>query len=182
MSFGYSKILSSLLSKICCLNESLPQGAPTSPYLSNLFFRPIDDIISKYCIENEIRYTRYADDMTFSGSFDEKILLKFVNESLVSFDLNVNEKKTKLMQQNSRQIVTGVVVNEKLQVPFKKRNEIRQSIYYIKKYGIISHMEKLKIKKANYLLHLLGEITFILQINPTDTEFLEYRDYLKKLI
>jgi RNA-directed DNA polymerase len=182
LSFGYSKILSSLFSKICCLNESLPQGAPTSPYLSNLFFSPIDEIISKYCVKREIRYTRYADDMTFSGSFDENILFEFIKETLLNFDLIINEKKTKLMKKNTRQIVTGVVVNEKLQVPFKKRNEIRQSLYYIKKYGITSHMEKINMKKANYLLHLLGEITFVLQINPSDKEFIEYRDYLKKIL
>lgn len=177
-SVGYSKILSALMAKLCCLKESLPQGAPTSPYLSNIYLKSTDNEISKYCKEKEIRFTRYADDMTFSGDFDEAALLSFVKIQIENLQLTINEEKTKLMTPNTRQTVTGIIVNEKLQVSFKKRNSIRQSVYYIKKYGLDSHMSKRKIKKANYLSHLIGQINFILQINPLDTEFAEYKKYL----
>ncbi len=180
-SFGYSKILSALMTKLCCLNESLPQGAPTSPYLSNIYMRPVDDAISKYCRERSIRFTRYADDMIFSGEFDELELLNFVKLTIANIHLKINDKKTKLMKPNNRQTVTGIVVNDKLQVSFHKRNKIRQTLYYIKKYGLDSHMDRLKIKKANYLSHLLGQITFILEINPTDKEYIEYKEFLQTL-
>ncbi|MBK7850650.1 MAG: RNA-directed DNA polymerase [Bacteroidetes bacterium] len=68
LKLGYSKILSNLLAKLCTLNNSLPQGAPTSPYLSNIFFKSADDNIINYCVKNEIKYTRYADDLSFSGT------------------------------------------------------------------------------------------------------------------
>ncbi len=175
---GYSTIISALLAKLCCMDDSLPQGAPTSPYLSNIYLVPADNKISKYCIEKGIRYTRYSDDMTFSGQFDTDELLFVVTESLNLLSLKINNKKTKTMMPNTRQIVTGIVVNEKLQVSFEKRNKIRQEVYYIKKFGLEDHMDRLGIKKANYLAHLLGQVNYIIHINPMDQEFIAYRDYL----
>jgi len=180
-SFGYSKILSSLLAKLCCLAEALPQGAPTSPYLSNIYLKSADESISRFCRDKGIRYTRYSDDMTFSGDFNEIELIAYVKLVIGKLQLKINDKKTKLMTPNTRQTVTGIVVNEKLQVSFAKRNKIRQSVYYINKFGLDNHMLKVKIKKANYLAHLLGQINFILQINPTDQEFVEYKNFLQTL-
>jgi len=178
---GYSDIVSSLIAKLCCLNGSLPQGASTSPYLSNIFLFTSDEIISKYCIDRDIRYTRYADDMTFSGDFNELELMEFVKIQINSINLKINDEKTKLMLPNSRQVVTGIVVNDKPQVLFSKRNKIRQEMYYIMKFGLENHMAKVNIKKANYVPHLLGKINFILQINPIDKEFIEYKAYLNKI-
>lgn len=175
LSLGYSKILSNLLAKLCTLNGCLPQGAPTSPYLSNLVFKDADDTIIKYCLGKEIKYTRYADDLCFSGDFNENELFKLVEESVGLIGLKINPNKTKLMKPNERQIITGVVVNNKTQVVFQQRNNIRQDLYYIKKYGLESHMERKKIKKKNYIQHLLGKVNFILQINPKDEEFIKYK-------
>ena len=85
------------------------------------------------------------------------------------------------MEKNSRQTVTGIVVNEKAQVVFHKRNKLRQDLFYIKKYGIDDHIKHQKIKQNNYLEHLLGKINFILYINPTDKEFIDYKSYLSGL-
>ncbi len=181
-SIGYSNVVSNLLAKLCCLNGNLPQGAPTSPYLSNIFMNPIDDIISNYCKENKIRFTRYADDLTFSGEFDQTAIIELVQNTISNFNLKLRPEKTKLMTQSMRQVVTGIVVNEKLQVQFRKRNKLRQEIYYIKKFGLQSHVQRKQITKGNYLLHLLGQVNYILLINPEDMEFLEYKKYLNSLI
>jgi len=53
---GYSDLIANLLSKLTCLESSLPQGAPTSPYLSNIIFKKLDDIIGGYCVEKSIKY------------------------------------------------------------------------------------------------------------------------------
>ena len=180
-SLGYSELLSNTIAKLCTKDHYLPQGAPTSPCLSNIFFKEADEKISKYCMSKKIMYTRYADDLSFSGDFDEKQLLMIVKESLDGLNLNLNNEKTKLMTSNMRQTVTGIVVNEKLQVEFKKRNKLRQDIYYIKKYTLADHMRFKNIKKANYLEHLIGKVNFVLQINPNDKEFIEYKTYLLKL-
>jgi RNA-directed DNA polymerase len=178
LELGYSKMVSKLLSKLCIRDGSLPQGAPTSPYLSNLIFKKADTVISDYCKQHKIRYTRYADDLSFSGDFDENKLLHKVTETVGKLNLRINKNKTKLMTPNTRQTVTGIVVNEKPQVVFHKRNELRQAMYYITKFGFEEHREYKEIDQKNYLEHLLGKINFVLQINPKDAEFIGYKTIL----
>jgi RNA-directed DNA polymerase len=175
---GYSKNISDLLSKLCTRDGTLPQGAPTSPYLSNLIFKDADALISDYCIQRKIRYTRYADDLSFSGDFDEKDLFDEVNGIIEKMNLKINAAKTKLMTPSNRQTVTGIVVNEKPQVVFYKRNELRQAMYYIQKFGIDEHREYKEINQRNFLEHLLGKINFVVQINPKDKEFIGYKSFL----
>jgi RNA-directed DNA polymerase len=177
-SFGYSNLISNLLAKLCTREDSLPQGAPTSPYLSNIFLKEIDNKIGTYCLEKKIKYTRYADDLSFSGKFDEKSLLLFVEKNVNSIGLKINVEKTKLMKSGTRQTVTGIVVNDKPQVVFHKRNKLRQEMFYIKKFGLVDHIKHQKIKQANYLEHILGQVNFILQINPDDNEFKGYMTFL----
>lgn len=92
--------------------------------------------------------------------------------------LSLNEDKIKLMTPNMRQAVTGIVVNEKPQVVFHKRNNLRQEMYYIKKYGLDNHINNQNIKQKNYIEHILGKVSFVVQINPHDKEFIEYKKYL----
>lgn len=181
LEWGYSKTIATLLAKLCTRDNSLPQGAPTSPALSNLIFKDADTIIADFCKLKKIRYTRYADDLSFSGNFDEKELLAKITETVENLNLHINTSKTKLMTPNTRQTVTGIVVNEKPQVVFHKRNELRQAMYYIQKFGIEEHREYKEINQANYLEHLLGQINFVLQINPKDLEFIAYKAFLIEL-
>jgi len=177
---GYSKLISNLLAKLCTLNQVLPQGAPTSPCLSNIIFFNLDKQISKYCINRKIWYTRYADDMTFSGDFDTDELIEFIKNTVESQDLNINEEKTLIMKRNQPQIVCGIIVNDKIQVPKEKRNELRQAVYYIEKYGLESHLEKIEWNRGNYIKHLIGVANYILFINPKDKIVREYRNKLEK--
>ena len=59
-----------MLASLCCCHDRLPQGAPTSPAISNLVMKPFDEYMEAWCGEREIVYSRYCDDMTFSGVFD----------------------------------------------------------------------------------------------------------------
>jgi RNA-directed DNA polymerase len=177
-SFGYSVLISNLLSKLCTRDGCLPQGAPTSPYLSNIFFKSADDLIIKYCLDNNIRYTRYADDLSFSGNFDETKLIELVENTIRPMGLLLHPDKIKIMKPNERQTVTGIVVNEKPQVVFHKRNKLRQEMHFIIKFGLQDHMHRKNIKYKNYIEHLLGKINFILQLNPKDTEFQNYKEHL----
>lgn len=178
---GYSYNVSNMLSKLCTLHECLPQGAPTSAYLSNLVMRKFDESVSEICLNNEIRYSRYADDLTFSGEFNSDFIIDLVKQELKELSLELNVAKTRLMKQGQKQTVTGVVVNSKLQVDRVKRKNIRQEIYYIKKSGLNDHLKRRKITKANYISHLLGKILFVLFINPSDEEFISYKAYLNSL-
>ena len=107
-SIGYTKRLSKLLSKLSTLEGCLPQGAPTSGCLSNIYMIPFDRVIFDYCKNNSIRYTRYADDLTFSGKdIDIKEVKKNVEKQLNSIDLNLNYKKIRELKPHVRQEVTG---------------------------------------------------------------------------
>lgn len=178
---GYSSTLADLLSKVCCSEGCLPQGAPTSPYLSNLILSSFDNEIAEYCLAREIRYTRYADDLTFSGSFDCPPLITEVKRQLLTHGFRVNEQKTRIMRVGEQQLVTGIVVNEKLQVSKKKRNFIRQQMHYIEKFGLEEHLKARKITRANYVQHLLGQVNFVLYIHEEDPEFLRYKAVLEKM-
>lgn len=184
--FGYSKSLSTLLTKLCTLNGGLPQGAPTSPYLSNLLTIDMDTAIFQFCSENGgLRYTRYADDISISGSMNPSSVIHAVTQIVSDNGLKINKLKTAVIKHHRRQIVTGVVVNQKLQAPKNYRKSIRLEMYYCQKYGLISHLQEndkssTPLDAASYCQSLLGKINYCLQLNAYDTEMKRYREYMLK--
>ena len=77
---------------------------------------------------------------------------------------------------------TGIVVNKKMQVSLNYRKKIRQEIYYIKKFGLNEHLNRLNIKNSEkYLNSLLGRILFVLQVDPNNQEFRNYKDIVIKV-
>ena len=179
---GYFPKLSMFLAHLCCLNYKLPQGAPTSPYLSNLRMISLDETISNYVLSENIRYTRYADDLTFSGSFDPKELIPKISGFVWNEGFAINPDKTRVARKNCRQEVTGIVVNHHLQLCKSKRKYIRQQVYYIKKYGLDSHLKHIQDEHRHYINHLIGMINFACFINPKDKEMQSYYDELSALI
>ncbi len=131
-----------LLTHLCCFEDSLPQGAPTSPAVSNLVMKPFDEYIGNWCAERGIQYTRYCDDMTFSGEFDVREVKRKVRGFLAAYGFRLNQKKTQVQGSYCRQTVTGIVVNEKLQVSRAYRRALRAEIYYCGKYGVESHLQR----------------------------------------
>ncbi|MCT3800285.1 reverse transcriptase [Elizabethkingia anophelis] len=182
LELGYSELLSDLFSKLCTLNDVLPQGAPTSPYISNIVLKSFDKKIADYCLTKGIKYTRYADDITLSGDFDTKEAFTFVEQNINEIGLSINKTKTRVMTKDMSQVVTGIVVNEKAQISRKERNKLRQNIYYLKKYGLDNYISHEKIEKNNFLFHIYGKISYVSYINSDDKEFKEYKIYLKGLI
>ena len=180
MENGYNESVAMMLTGLCCLNGSLPQGAPTSAALSNLLMKKFDEIVGKYCKEKEIRYTRYADDMTFSGDFDEVQVIRFIRKNLKSMGLKLNKNKTRVRKQGQQQEVTGIIVNYKTQVPKTVRKEIRKNMYYIQKYGLESHLNYIGTERKNYIGHLMGQISYALFINPKDREMKRYKHILEE--
>jgi len=178
---NYSEPIRILLTMLCYYKESLPQGAPTSPAITNIIMYNFDEKIGKYCGENNISYTRYCDDMTFSGNFDEKAVIFVVKDELRKLGLFLKSRKTAVIPNTKRQTVTGIVVNEKIGLTKEYKNKIRQEIYYIKKYGIDEHLSKIETSdKQHYLNSLKGRVAFVLQTIP-DEEFLGYKEFLKNV-
>ncbi|WP_430735345.1 retron St85 family RNA-directed DNA polymerase [Halodesulfovibrio aestuarii] len=180
-SLGYSESVAALLSQLCCKDNALPQGAPTSPYLSNVLCKDIDTSLATYAKEKEYRYTRYADDLFFSGAVFPSSLLGFVKLVLAKYQLKINYSKVKVYRKENQQRVTGVVVNNKMQVPRTYRKKLRQEVYYIKKNGLYGHMLHKGITQSNYLEHLIGKANHILNVNPKDKEALTTLAFLKEI-
>ena len=183
LSKGYSSQVSNLITKICTLEECLPQGAPTSPRISNILLLDFDNAIAKYTKEKKIKYTRYADDIAISGTIEnpQEIILVVENE-LKKLSLNLNASKTNIMHRGNRQIISGIVVNQKAQIPREIRYELKQAMNFIDKYGLESHLAKINCKKSSYLEHLLGLANYILTINPKDEKTKNIYLKLKKLV
>ena len=126
---GWNSESANILTELCTHNESLPQGAPTSPRLSNLVNYLLDERLEQYATFNDLTYTRYADDITFSGETDEpekiKRTIATTKKILRDFNYRSNQKKLRVCRQNVRQIVTGLVVNKKVQLPRETRKWLR---------------------------------------------------------
>ena len=173
-----------LLTLLCYYREGLPQGAPTSPWISNLILKEMDDTLGAWCGERGIVYTRYCDDMTFSGDFDEKEVIKQVSTMLVPYGFRLNHKKTKVFKASQRQTVTGIVVNQKENVSKDYKREIRKEVFFCQKHGVEEHLhhEMLDISPSQYLNKLLGKINFVLQVSPQNKEFTEYKNIVLNLL
>ena len=179
----FPKSIGHLLTYLCTYESRLPQGAPTSSYISNLVMKDFDEELGTWCKENNIDYTRYSDDMTFSGDFNHHELIKKVRKMLYKLNLKINNKKIHIITNAQQQNVTGIVVNNKLQTSSKYRNQIRQSIYYLKKYGIKEHLAKINYLNTptKYINSLKGKINHVLNIDPNNQEFTKYKEYIKEL-
>lgn len=179
---GYRPDVAMMLAQLCCLDHKLPQGAPTSACLSNIIMRRFDDAVSLYTKQRAIRYTRYADDMTFSGDFNSAEMIDFIKAQLKPYNMKLNGDKTRVRCTGQRQEVTGIVVNDKMQMPRYHRRHIRQVMYYIDKYGLESHLERAGEERESYLKHLLGVVGYALFINPKDLELQRYKERILELM
>lgn len=188
---GYTRSVSYYLAKLCCVTPSeshklsllsvnalknlysgrrvsiLPQGACTSPGISNLAAFILDIRLNKYAIKNDYSYTRYADDLTFSGEAKNKLLKTLIKEIIEKEGFVLNEKKGSYRHKGNRQVVTGLNVNSKVSVPKKKRKQIYSHLHNCIQFGPYNHLEKINMRrKMNYRDWLLGHILYIYSIQP----------------
>lgn len=143
--FGFNDEVANTLTNLVCQKGSLPQGAPTSPVLSNMICWKMDREIQRYARSNALKYTRYADDLTFSST--KKSAARFLinisknNEIIPNPNLQqiienngfrINAEKTGIFSQGTRQTVTGVVVNEKCNFKREDYRYMRLLFHYWK--------------------------------------------------
>lgn len=160
------------IANICCHQGKLPQGAPTSPIISNLIAGSLDINLSRLSLKNKLYYTRYADDLSFSTNqklFPSKIaeikngkvlIGKLLEREINRQGFKINDQKNRLQYKNSRQDVTGLIVNHKINVRYEYRNQARILWHKIRNgkeiYKIGSTSEN--IKNINYLIGVLSHI------------------------
>lgn len=155
--FNCTDEVATILAQVACCDGHLAMGAPCSPIISNLICRRLDNRLIDFAKENHLTYTRYADDLTFSTNLMElpRALGEIVDGRLVLSDtlrtiiekengFGINEGKVRFSTRSNRQDVTGLIVNEKVNIPRHFIREIRGMLYAWKKYG------KLKAAKEHY--------------------------------
>lgn len=198
--------VATVLAKICCYSGKLPQGAPTSPIVSNMVCPRMDSQLRLLAKEFRCTYTRYCDDITFSTNLpnfpkeiaytntEEDKLKILVGERLISVIQNngfeINENKVRLQHKTEHQEVTGLTVN---QFPNVKRDYVRKissMLHAWDKFGLDSVEQKYREKRAKELgipvesvekvphfqQMLRGKINFLGMVRGKDNEI--YRKYL----
>ena len=138
----------------------LPQGACTSPMLTNIACYALDRRLGGLAGSLGFAYTRYADDLTFSSDDPRKTgrLLKAVRDVVKNEGFVVNEAKTRVMRRGGRQEVTGVTVNRKANVSRKERRRLRALLHNAKKTGLAAQN---RTKHPRFRVHLRGRIAWI---------------------
>lgn len=175
----YSDANRILLSLLCIYKDALPQGAPTSPAISNIIMREFDNTVGTWCLSKGITYTRYCDDMTFSGDFEPCEVIQFVKDELGKLGLFLNDKKTVVLRDGQKKAVTGIVVNEKPNVSTAYRRKLRQELYFCQKYGLDEHIHRLGLNMSapQYAMQLLGRVNYVLQITPDNAKMRQYKEW-----
>lgn len=152
--FCFNQEIASVVAGLCCMKvvteESekyvLPQGAPTSPLLTNAICDRLDYKLAKLASHYGLNYSRYADDITFSSMHNvyqkDSRFMKVLFLIIQQEGFQVNEAKTRLQKKGSRQEVTGLIVSDKVNVTRKYTEEIRNILYIWEKYGLTTAYQR----------------------------------------
>jgi RNA-directed DNA polymerase len=194
--------VSTVLAQICCYQNKLPQGSPTSPTVSNMICAKMDDELKHFASINKCIYTRYADDITFSTrqfkfpssmvNYDNPITVCGIqlHDIIKNNGFKINIKKFRIKKKNDRQEITGVVVNRFLNVKREFIKEIRSMIHAWQKYGL-ENAQKVYLEKFNKHINasfkntykfenvLKGKIEFLGMVRGNQNYL--YVKYLKEL-
>jgi retron-type reverse transcriptase len=127
---GVSLKNAQVIAELCTVDGRLPQGAPTSPFLSNVVFKALDYRLAGLAKSWEASYSRYADDLVFSS--DRKNLNHIyhpVRKILEDERFRIHSDKFRVYRSTRRQLVTGIVVNKRLNLPRQERRALRAAIH-----------------------------------------------------
>lgn len=175
---GYSFTVASVLAMLCTERDRYPvqrngqtvyvalgkrtlvQGAPTSPALSNIVTRRLDRRLAGLAQTMSLTYTRYADDLTFSGDNLDAVLsaLHLGSKIVTAEGFTVNPDKTHLYRRSGRQSVTGLIVNDKLSVSRDLRRQVRAILHKAATTGLAAQNRENRPEFRSYLMGLIGFI------------------------
>ena len=208
--FKFNQPIANLIAGLCCMKESqedkngnimdeyiLPQGAPTSPIITNMICDRLDYYLSRLAKRFNMNYTRYADDITFSSmryvySKRGKFMLE-MERIIKEQGFTINEVKTRLQKKGDRQEVTGIIVCEKLNVTQKYVRDIRNILYIWDRYGYnVAYgkfypkykEEKGHVKKGNPdLINVIdGKLMYLKMVKgENDSVYTKLHDKFQKL-
>ena len=157
---------SNILARICTYNERLPMGAPTSPVLSNLYTIDADKSLEKWAVQNEVSYTRFVDDLTFSSvskSFTQNHLDE-ISEICRLHNLKLNEAKSKILGDNDVKEVTGLVLNQTVDIPLSFYQHLEKDIerlHHIYEASVLTRQTENNTVLQKFKQEVQGQVNFI---------------------
>jgi RNA-directed DNA polymerase len=189
--FQFSEQLATALTLLTTYEGRLPTGAPTSPVLSNFICRQLDADLTHFCQQLEISYTRYADDLTFSSDsiFSDEIIQQ-IRSLIEKHHFEINEKKVRLKTANRKQTVTGLTVNQKVNVDRMFLKKIRAMLHDLTTSGLEQatkrHLksEVVTVHQAAQFMHRLrGYINFVGQVRgKNDALYHTFKTTINKVL
>lgn len=203
--FNFNNEVATILAKIVTNENTLPQGAPTSPIISNMICYILDNNIEKYCKNYNCNYTRYADDITISTrsyKFPKQIAKKDLNNNIIlgnriikiieeEAGFIINKNKTKFSEKMKRQEVTGIIINEKINVKRIYIRNLRAILYNCKKNGIEEEARKYFKNSQQSIENLVyrykevvkGKLNFLRMVKGEyDKTFLKYAKEYNEIV
>lgn len=164
---GFGAEAASVLSRLTCCRGRLPLGARTSPRLSNMVLIDVDDQLELLAEANGLVYTRYADDLTFSGPefFD---VTSDVEQTVIASGFELNRSKSRQFKHGQPMFVTGLSVEDATSPRVRKRVKarLRQEFYYIEKYGLEEHAEAIDEHWRWAASRLAGQYHYCRTVEP----------------
>ena len=152
-----------LLVDLCTAEGGLPTGAPTSPALLNRVLLRTDEILFEQAQRRGCLYSRYADDLTFSGDHRAVEMLGVARGVLSRIGLSLDPAKTNIFRQGRRQMCTGLVVNEQVSVPRRLRRRLRAAVHQAAQ-GRGSHWHGQPQTTGS----LMGRLAFLGMVHPEE--------------
>lgn len=184
-SLGYNNEVSLMLGSLCCLDGCLPQGAPTSPAISNIITRKFDEYLLNIFEKNGVHYTRYADDICISAIHDRIDVFENVSMIMKMNNFTENIKKRNFFSNKSLdKIVMGInISSNEMKLTKNFKNFIRKEIYFINKFGYDEHFNKKGVDEVVGVMRLIGIISYALMIeqNNKDYRIFKYNLMLRSL-
>lgn len=171
--FPYSNTTAQAMTLLTTYQKALPAGSPTSPVLSNFICLPLDQDLMRFAEANHLTYTRYADDLTFSSkeSISENTVLDIVN-IILERGFKINDRKVRKQTSAQKQVVTGLIVNERVNIDRKALKNIRAMVHDAlvngpvaatkHHFGFTHHPRKEEVEL--FLQKLNGYMAFIRQV------------------
>ena len=146
-------------------HRHLPQGSPTSPMLSNAVSFVLDKRLSGLAQKLELTYSRYADDLAFSGNNqrDWTFLEPLIGSICLEQGFQLNHKKTRILRSHKQQRVTGITVNEKINVDRRYYDQLKATLNNCVNKGLDSQNRE---DHSDFRAHLLGRINYVASLNP----------------
>lgn len=180
--FNYNENMAAAYTLLCTHKGHLPTGAPTSPILSNFICLELDRAMEQFSLIHELSYSRYADDLSFSSNhhIPTNTLLDLIS-AINALGFQINNKKIRMQGRRGRQTVTGLVVNQKLNVDRRYIRKLRATLHDLELNGLANASTKhfklqetaSEAQQQHFISRIQAQINFVGSVRGKDDDIFQ---------